>query len=117
MILRVAKPASIQFVGTGSPPRVAPFGLSWSDTGEALAIQLATDSALDDIPEAATLPPRTLVIVLPDGARGRGLLAAFGKKSLSRAARCGALLVREYVAIGAELDPVSRLDLVFARTP
>ncbi|HEY1955645.1 MAG TPA: hypothetical protein VGH28_08530, partial [Polyangiaceae bacterium] len=84
-------PASVRFVGTGKPPR-APFGLAWSDDGEALVVQLASEDETTAIPEASAIAPRTLVIVLPDAARSRGLLAAFGKRSVARSTRCGALL-------------------------
>ncbi len=72
---------------------------------------------LDEIPEASTLASGTRVVVLPDAARGRGLLAAFGKKTHPRSERCGALLLRGYVDIGAEIDPKTKQDLVFGRAP
>lgn len=109
-------PPSIRFVGDGTPPR-APFGLAWSEGGAALVVQVAGDDARGAIPDAATLPAGAWVFVLPEAARSRGLLAAFGKRTVSRSARCGALLLRGYVDIGAEIDPKSRLDLVFGRAP
>ncbi len=109
-------PASIRFAGAGAPPR-APFGLAWSDAGEALAVRVASDEDLGAVPDAATLAAGTLVVVLPDPARGRGLLGAFGRRTVSRSARCGALLLRGYVDIRAEIDPQSRLDLVHGRVP
>jgi hypothetical protein len=113
----VKAPASIRFVGAGKPPRVAPFGLAWSEDGEAVAVRVAGDEALDAVPEAGALPPGTLVLVLPEAERGRGLFEAFGRRTVSRAARCGALLVRGYVELGAEVEPKSKLDLVFGRAP
>ncbi len=72
---------------------------------------------LDDLPNASTLASGTRVVVLPDAARGRGLLAAFGQKTHPRSARCAALLLRGYVDIGAEVDPKTKQDLVFGRAP
>lgn len=112
----IETPRSIRFGGAGKPPR-APFGLAWRDDGEALGVQLASEESFDAVPDAASLAPRTLVVVLPEAARSRGLLAAFGKRTVSRSARCGALLLRGYVDIGAEVDEATRLDLVFGRAP
>lgn len=109
-------PPSIRFVGDGTPPR-APFGLAWSEGGAALVVQVAGDDAHGAIPDGTTLPAGAWVFVLPEAARSRGLLAAFGKRTVSRSARCGALLLRGYVDIGAEIEPKSRLDLVFGRVP
>ena len=72
---------------------------------------------LDELPDASTLASGTRVVVLPEAARGRGLLAAFGKKTHSRSARCGAMLLRGYVDIGAEIDPKTKQDLVFGVVP
>jgi hypothetical protein len=113
----VKAPASIRFTGPGKPPRVAPFGLPWTDDGVALAVQVTSETSLDELPEASSLSPQTLVVVLPEPAKRGGLLAAFGRRTVSRRARCGALLVRGYVDIGAEVDPASRLDLAFGRVP
>jgi hypothetical protein len=72
---------------------------------------------LEDLPHASTLPSGTRVVVTPEGARGKGLLAAFTKKTHARSARCAALLLRGYVAIEAETDPKTKQDLVFAIVP
>ena len=110
-------PSSIRFVGSGKPPRAAPFGLAFSDGGEAACVQLASEDSQAEIPEASALASGTLVLVLPEAQKSRGLLAAFGRKTVSRSARCGALLLRGYVEIGAEIEPLSKLDLVFGRVP
>ncbi len=68
---------------------------------------------IDAIPDASTLPPGTRVIVLSDGARGRGFLAAFSKRTIARSARCNALLVHGFTEIGASVDPKTKNDLVF----
>lgn len=110
-----ARLSEIRFAGGGTRPRSAPFGATWSDTAQAIAIQVDGEDAMDAIPEATTLPAGTIVIILPDASRGRGILAAFGRKPIARSARCAALLLRGYVEIAAEVDPASRLDLVHAR--
>ncbi len=107
----------IRFVGAGARPRIAPRGLAWSDTGESLAVRVESPASMDAIPEARSLPTGTLVFVLPEPARARGILSAFTRGGVSRHARCEALLLRGYVDIAAEVDAVSRLDLVFARVP
>ena len=56
-------------------------------------------------------------VVLPEAARGKGLLAAFTKKTHPRSARCTALLLRGYVGIEALTDPKTKQDLVFAIVP
>lgn len=100
----------MRFVGSGARPRTAPRGEAWDDAAETLA------TTVDAVPEAASLPSRTLVFVLPD-TRGTGLLSAFGRKSAPRHARCAALLHAGYVEITAEIDAASRLDVVLGRTP
>ncbi len=115
------QPKTIRFVGSARP-RVAPLGGAWADAdGDALAVQLPDDASANEaaphVPEAGSLPGGTWVIVLPEPARGRGLLAAFGRKPIARAARAGALLLRGYVDIGAEVDPRSKMDLVYGRAP
>jgi len=75
------------------------------------------DFRLEDLPAASTLPSGTRVVVLPEAARGKGLLAAFTKKTHARSARCSALLLRGYVGIGAETDPKTKQDLVFGFVP
>ncbi len=72
---------------------------------------------LDELPQASTLASGTRVVVLPDAARGRGLFAAFTKKTHPRSARCAALLLHGYVEIGAEIDPKTKRDLVFGVVP
>ncbi len=114
--------ASLRFVGS-SRPRVAPFGAAWVESdADAVAIQLrdggeSEEEAAPHVPEASSLPAGTWVVVLPEAARGKGLLSAFSRKPIARAVRAGALLLRGYVEIGAELDPKSKMDLVFGRSP
>lgn len=72
---------------------------------------------LDDVPAASTLPSGTRVVVSAESGRGKGLLAAFTKKTHTRSARCSALLLRGYVGIGAETDPKTKEELVFGVVP
>jgi len=72
-----------------------------------------TTFKLEELPDASTLASGTRVVVLPDASRGKGLLAAFSKKTHARSARCAALLLRGYVNIGAEMEPKTKQDLVF----
>jgi hypothetical protein len=72
---------------------------------------------LEDLPPASSLPSGTRVVVSPEAARGKGLLAAFTKKTHARSARCSALLLRGYVGISAETDPKTKQDLVFGVVP
>ncbi len=63
------------------------------------------DAACAQIPDAADLPAGRLVIVLPERAKGRGLLTRlFGgtRAHVSCAVRATALLARGYSEIGAE---------------
>ncbi|HEX4515659.1 MAG TPA: hypothetical protein VGH87_12000 [Polyangiaceae bacterium] len=72
---------------------------------------------LEDLPPASTLAPGTRVVVSAEAARGKGLLAAFTKKTHARSVRCSALLLRGYVGIEARTDPRTKQDLVFAVVP
>lgn len=105
-----------RFIGRGARPRIPPRGEAWSEDGAAIVVRVA-DESMAEIPDAATLDPETSVIVLPETDRPGGILSAFGRHSLSRHARCEALLARGYVDIGAEIDPPSRIDIVFGRAP
>jgi hypothetical protein len=105
----------IRFIGSGTRPRVAPRGIEWGDSLDApmIAVQVASESAMEAIPEAAALAKRTLVFVLPEPTKARGILSAFARVGLTRRARSEALLLRGYVDIGAEVDKASRLDVVY----
>jgi hypothetical protein len=93
--------------------------MEWSDSidAPAIAVQVASIDSMDAIPEASALAPRTLVFVLPEPTRARGIFSAFVRVGLTRRARSEALLLRGYVDIGADRDKVTRLDLVFGRAP
>jgi hypothetical protein len=115
-------PRSIRFVGLAAKarPRVPPFGLStWSDDGEAAAVQLDSSAADVSTAEAVAsqIPPsdgfaqRTLVVVLGSAARQSGLwrrLTGAAEAHVSRKTRCDALLMRGYVDIEAGKDSSSQ---------
>jgi len=106
-----------------APPH-PPLGLhSWSRDATALAVLLdaaAGDLAnlalvADQIPSAETLPLATPVVVLGEPAHSALSWRRFGlrKRKVARAPRCGALLVRGYVDIGAGLDRATGGDIVW----
>jgi hypothetical protein len=111
---------------TNTPRPDPPLGLrSWTHDAAALAVLLdaaAGDLAdlaviADQIPSANTLPSTTPVIVLGEAGRSNGgwsrLLFRLRKRNVERVPRCGALLVRGYVDIGAGLDPATGGDIVW----
>jgi hypothetical protein len=112
----------------GRPPS-PPFGIAaWTADGEAAVIQLdATESDLSSaeavaaqLPDAASLPARTLVVLLGNagGAGGVWRRILFMKDAkIPRAPRASALLMRGYVEIGAAKDAASSHDLVWAWSP
>jgi hypothetical protein len=72
--------------------------------------------SLDALPDPASLEPGTLVIVNDETRGGRSLvksvLGALGRKqTVSRAARCTALLSRGYIRVGAGIDSDTDADL------
>ncbi len=66
------------------------------------------------LPDAADLPPGTLVVVMGTG-DGEGLAARWlgARARIARAVRGSALLASGYVRIGAGVDDATRLDLVW----
>ena len=122
----MTKPRSFRFVGSGSPPPVLPYGVARvDDSGEALLVRVDpkykdVQTVAESLPEPASLPPGTTIVVLAEAAPSSGFfgaLGAFGGRKLDRATRAGALLARGYVDLGAEVDPASQLDVVFGRAP
>lgn len=122
------RPRALELRSRGAPSRRPrpPFGLSsWSERAESIAVLLdasaidtveATQIA-DQIPRAEELPRETAVYVLPVALAPRqGIARWLGDRAVpvSREARCGALLIRGYVGIRAEVDRASGLDLVCA---
>lgn len=112
--------------GARRPP-LPPFGLpSWSEGAQARALLVEvpkswpSDGVGDvavvagQLPEAADLPPGTLVVVLGSG-DGEGLASRWlgARARIARAVRGSALLARGYVNIGAGVDPATRQDLVW----
>jgi hypothetical protein len=108
------------------PARAIPFGLrAWSPEAQAIAILL--EAAGDDldhlavaaqVPPSGSLAPATPVFLLGRAARAASRTSWFrrlrsGAVTVGRAPRCGALLMRGYVALGAGVDEASGADLVW----
>lgn len=122
----MTRPRSFRFVGSGGPPPVLPYGVTQVDAaGEAVLVRVDpghrdVHAVAESLPDSASLPPGTAIIVLAESAPSRGFLGAlgaFGARKLDRATRAGALLARGYVDLGAEVDAASQLDVVYGRTP
>jgi hypothetical protein len=97
----------------GAKPPRPPLGLAaWSPTADAIAVLLdAGDDAtaiagiVAQLPDGASLPPGTPVLVLAKAADLRPFWRVFARDvTIPRAARCSALLARGYVDIGADVD-------------
>lgn len=78
--------------------------------------------ALDALPDPNALEPGGLVIVNDEMPGGRSLmksvLGALGRKqTVSRAARCTALVTRGYIRVGAGIDPDTDADLAWGYAP
>jgi hypothetical protein len=113
---------------TSRPPQPL-FGLPGWTADAAAAAVLLDATTLDggdapavalQLPAAATLPAAMLVVVSGAALRGVGLLGRlFGGATtpVSRAARCGALVARGYVDVGAGVDPVTKMDIAWGRAP
>jgi uncharacterized protein with von Willebrand factor type A (vWA) domain len=110
----------------GRAPRV-PFGLKgWTDAADAIAVVLDVPrewpaSGLGDlatvarqVPDASTLAPGALVVVLGDAAASDGLLARLKRPArVARALRASALLARGFRHIGGGVDAASGHDLAW----
>jgi hypothetical protein len=108
------------------PARAIPFGLrAWSSEAKAIAILLeAAGEDLDQVavatqvPPSGSLAPATPVFVLGSATRALSRTSWFrwlrpGVVRVGRAPRCGALLIRGYVGLGAGIDETSGADLVW----
>jgi hypothetical protein len=71
------------------------------------------------LPPASTLPEGTPLVVLGVAAGTGGLWGKLlgGGPSVSRAARCGALIARGYVDVGAAADASTKADIAWGRAP
>lgn len=110
-------PTALRLVTCAPKARVPPppFGLrSWSSDAPSIAIQIlaegldASDPAAiaAQIPHASQLPESVLVCVLAEAARGSGLGNWLRRaRTISRAARCTALVARGYTRVGGGIDP------------
>lgn len=123
-------PTAFRLVGPAAKnirERVAPFGRTFRDDGDAFAVALGDDAqdlaaVARALPDVATLDEGALVVVLPQIAPPPSLavrvLVALGRgRTVSRALRCSALLAKGYTRIGAGIDPDTRADLVWGYAP
>jgi hypothetical protein len=118
-------PAALRTV-SGKSVRVAPpFGLAgWSETPEGdLAVVLrspgsATPTLADvaaQVPDSATLPPGTLLVILGELEPSGALLARWLGRNVrvARALRTSTLLAFGYERLGGGVDPASGHDLAW----
>jgi hypothetical protein len=110
----------------GKPPK-PPLGLrAWSP--EAAAIALLLDARTGDprgvhevvaqVPQASTLAPGTILIVLGTAANERPFWRLFARGvEVPRAVRCSALVARGYVDVGGGRDESSGGDLAWGAAP
>ena len=129
--MKAPRPTALRLVTTAPtsrPPRPL-FGLPGWTADAAAAAVLLDATALDrgdaaavalQLPAAATLPAGTLVVVSGAALRGAGLVGRLFRGAttpVSRAARCGALVARGYVDVGADVDPATKIDVAWGRAP
>jgi hypothetical protein len=129
--VKAPRPTALRLVTTApTGARARPlFGLSaWTPDAPATAVVLDAAGLNGDdagavarqLPDAATLPEGTLVVVSGVALRGVGVLGRLfgaGTTLVSRATRCGALVARGYVDVGAGIDPATKTDIAWGRAP
>jgi hypothetical protein len=112
------RPESVRLVTRARQAKAPapPFGLGrWTDDGAAVVLMLdasggdlaGVQSIAAQVPDPSGFPRRTLVVLLGEASRGGGAwrrLVRMSTTPVSRADRCGALLVRGYVDVGAGVD-------------
>jgi|HubBroStandDraft_1064217.scaffolds.fasta_scaffold65154_2 hypothetical protein len=112
---------------TRKPPR-PPLGLlGWTPDAPAAAILLDAAALIGDeltaiarqLPPATTMAAGAPIVVFGVAAGGGGFWGRMLGSGLhvSRATRCGALVARGYVDVGAGLDNVTKMDIAWGRTP
>jgi len=125
----IARPVALRLVTRAQRVSAGtlPFGIqAWSS--DALAVAILLEAEADDlneievasqVPQARGLAPATPVFILGSATRApsraswlSSLLRADTVK-VGRAPRCGALLMRGYVGLGAGMDETSGTDLVW----
>ena len=104
-----------------------PLGLaSWTPAAPGAAVLLDVQGAdahsvaavAAQVPRAAETPPGAPVFVLGVAAAGGSIWQVFARgATVPRAVRCGALLARGYVDIGAGVDEATGADLVWGSSP
>lgn len=131
MLVAIPRPAALRLVARRHFARAPkpPFGLDdWSPDADAIAVLLDVETtAIDDpaavaaqIPHARERPPGSAIFVLAAAPDGRSLIRRWlgpRPQTVSRAARCAALLARGYVELGAGADPASGKDVAWGRAP
>jgi hypothetical protein len=123
----IAPPSALRLVTRiqGPPPRNPPFRLrTWTADAAAVAVWLEVSDDVTEALVAAQLPapsalaPATPLFVLGSGMRTRSAAGwrswlRRGTVAVDRSTRCGALLMRGYVRLGAAVDEASGADLVW----
>ena len=112
-------PAALRWLGA-RPPTLVPFGVTLKDDADSwLIVPEGTDleGVARALPDPGTVVSGALVVVMPSAAAS-GLRALFSApKTSTRSTRAAALLARGYVSLGACVDPHTKLDLVWGRSP
>lgn len=121
--------ASLRVTGPGAARARRPLlgaRLVEDDTADAVLVTVDESDAHDAtrlaaaLPDPASLPPGTRVLVAADAASSRSLtgrlFAAIGRaQGIPRVVRCTALLLRGYDEVGGGFDPETSADLAWGR--
>jgi hypothetical protein len=125
----ISRPVALRLVTRAQrfPAVTLPFGIrAWSADAHAVAVLLEAEAddlneieVASQVPQARGLAPATAVFILgtatraPSRASWLSSLLRSSTVSVARAPRCGALLMRGYVALGAGIEESSGADLVW----
>jgi hypothetical protein len=127
--VKIPQPEALRLVTTarlGRSPRPMLGVPGWSEGAASVAVVLdATNLDPEDaaavalqVPSAADLTDGAVTFVSGVALRSGGVLGRLfggGSVAVSRSARCGALVARGYVDIGAAVDPASKIDVAWGR--
>ena len=125
----IPAPAALRFVSVSSAPtpKRVPFGLAgWTADAPAVAVLLDLSggaplpTACAQVPDGDAHGEGTLLVILGDSRAAPSLLGRYfaaRRAPIPRAVRATALLARGFVRIGAAIDPVSGMDLVWGFGP
>jgi hypothetical protein len=129
--VKAPQPSTIRLVTTartGKPPR-PPFGIrAWTPDAPGAAVLLdagplngdGIDAVARQLPLASTMTPGAPVVVFGAAVTTSGVwgkLLGGGRRPIDRATRCGALIARGYIDIGAGVDPATKTELAWGRVP